>query len=171
MSTASSPIACLFHRDAYAEKVIWLPHSYMPHDVAGRAISDARLARADFGLPERGVVFCCFNNAYKLNPEIFASRMRILKAVEDSVLWLSESHPAAIENLRKAASECGVDPARLVFCRAFAVSGRSSGAPPSRGSVPGHLALQRAHDGERCVVGGLAGADADRKDLCRQGGS
>ena len=63
---------CLFRprmNDAYAEKVVTLPHSYMPHDSAGRAISDAGFERAQFGLPDDAFVFCCFNNAYKFNPE------------------------------------------------------------------------------------------------------
>ena len=42
--------------------------------------------RAQFGLPDGAFVFCCFNNAYKFNPRSFASQMRILKAVDGSVL-------------------------------------------------------------------------------------
>jgi protein O-GlcNAc transferase len=103
------------HRASYAEKIACLPHCYLPHDDAGRAIPDVTPQRGECGLPERGVVFCCFNNAYKLNPQVFASRMRILKAVEGSRLWLSEGHPAAMANLRKEAANAGVDPARLVF--------------------------------------------------------
>jgi protein O-GlcNAc transferase len=103
------------HQGGYAEKVAYLPHSYMPHDDAGRVISDRVFARAEFGLPERGFVFCCFNNAYKFNPDAFRSRMRILDAVEGSVLWLSKNHPTSADNLRKEASAAGVDPARLVF--------------------------------------------------------
>jgi len=41
--------------------------------------------------------------------------MRILKAVEGSVLWLMEDNPAAAINLRKEAAARGIDPARLVF--------------------------------------------------------
>jgi len=103
------------HCANYQEKVVWLPHSYLPHDAASRSISEQRFARHEFGLPERGFVFCCFNNAYKLNPRVFASRMRILGAVEDSVLWLSRDNEAAVENLRKEAAAAGVDPARLIF--------------------------------------------------------
>jgi protein O-GlcNAc transferase len=103
------------HRDGYAEKIVYLPESYMPHDDESRAISDRALDRAEFGLPEHGVVFCCFNNAFKFNPEVFRSRMRILSAVKGSVLWLSAVHPAATENLRREASAAGVDPSRLVF--------------------------------------------------------
>lgn len=103
------------HQESYAEKVAYLPHSYMPHDDAGRLISDRPLERAAFGLPERGFVFCCFNNAYKLDPARFASWLKLLKAVEGSVLWLSENNAAAATNLRQAAIATGVDPGRMVF--------------------------------------------------------
>jgi protein O-GlcNAc transferase len=121
------------HHDAYTEKVVTLPHSYMPHDTAGRAISDAAFERAQFGLPDGAFVFCCFNNAYKLNPRGFASRMRILKAVEGSVLWLSESHPAAMAHLRKHAAAAGVAGERLVFATRVA-------------SMADHLARHRLAD-------------------------
>ena len=99
----------------YSESIAYLPHSYMPHDDRGRAISDVSFERAGFGLPENAFVFCCFNNAYKLNPGVFRSRMKILKAVEDSVLWLTNDNITAVNNLRKEAFAAGVDPARLVF--------------------------------------------------------
>ncbi len=121
------------HHVAYAEKVVTLPHSYMPHDDVGRGISDAGFERAQFGLPDGAFVFCCFNNAYKFNPPAFASRMRILKAVEGSVLWLSESHPAAMANLRKQAAAAGVAPERLVFATRVA-------------SMADHLARHRLAD-------------------------
>ena len=121
------------HYDAYAEKVVTLPHSYMPHDGAGRAISDAGLARAQFGLADGAFVFCCFNNAYKFNPRAFASRLRILKAVEGSVLWLSEGHADAMANLRKQAAAAGVAPERLIFATRVA-------------SMADHLARHRLAD-------------------------
>jgi protein O-GlcNAc transferase len=99
----------------YLEKIAYLPHSYMPHDDRDRLIADRTFERAEFGLPESGFVFCCFNNAYKLNPHVFRSRMQILKAVEGSVLWLTRDNPSATDNLRKEAALAGVDPDRLVF--------------------------------------------------------
>ena len=65
-------------------------------------------------------VFCCFNNAYKINPDVFQSWMTIMKATDGSVLWLSELHESAQSNLRKAASAAGVDPGRLVFAKRLA---------------------------------------------------
>src|SRR5262249_42315050 len=69
----------------------------------------------DAGLPDSGFVFCCFNNSYKILPDTFAIWMRLLKAVEGSVLWLLEDNPTAAKNLRREADARGVDPTRLIF--------------------------------------------------------
>jgi protein O-GlcNAc transferase len=103
------------NQNCYREKIAYLPHSYMPHDDSGRAISDSVFTRAEFGLPENGFVFCCFNNAYKLTPHFFGARMNLLKAVPGSVLWLTRDNALAVANLRKEAAAAGVDPDRLVF--------------------------------------------------------
>jgi predicted O-linked N-acetylglucosamine transferase (SPINDLY family) len=41
--------------------------------------------------------------------------MRILRAVDGSVLWLLRDNPAAEGNLRRQAHARGIDPARLIF--------------------------------------------------------
>ena len=97
----------------YAEKPVYLPGSYYPSD-RGRPIAEAP-ARRELGLPEAAVLFCCFNQAYKITPPVFAAWMRLLRDVPQSVLWLLEMDRAASENLRAAAQRAGVDPARLVF--------------------------------------------------------
>jgi protein O-GlcNAc transferase len=66
-------------------------------------------------LPENGFVFCSFNNSYKFTPEIFDVWMRLLKEVDGSVLWLSETNETATRNLRHQAQSLGIDPSRLVF--------------------------------------------------------
>jgi protein O-GlcNAc transferase len=106
----------------YLEKIAYLPDSYMPNDDSKRIISDRIFERAEFGLPESGFVFCCFNNSYKLTPDVFDGWARILKAVEASVLWLSVANPLAMTNLKKEISARGVDPDRLVFARQVAAS-------------------------------------------------
>jgi protein O-GlcNAc transferase len=103
------------HQKGYAEKIAYLPHSYMPHDDKSRAGLGRSFKRAEFGLPENGFVFCCFNNAYKLNPALFQSRMKILKAVEGSALWLTGTNSVAVDNLRREAMAAGIDPDRLIF--------------------------------------------------------
>ena len=99
---------------AYSEKIAYLPHSYQVND-RQRVISDKVFTRAELGLPEQGFVFCSFNNNYKILPATFESWMRILKAVEGSVLWLYEDNPVAAEHLKKEALREGVDSARIIF--------------------------------------------------------
>jgi predicted O-linked N-acetylglucosamine transferase (SPINDLY family) len=101
-------------QQAYSEKIVYLPNSYQVND-RKRLISDRQFTRQGLGLPENGFVFCCFNNNFKILPATFAGWMRILKAVEGSVLWLFQDNPWAVENLKQEALNHGVDPSRLVF--------------------------------------------------------
>ena len=97
----------------YSEKIVYLP-SYQAND-RKRIISDRVFTRQELGLPEKGFVFCCFNNNYKILPATFNGWMRILKAVEGSVLFLYAESKWAEENLKKEAEARGVDSSRLVF--------------------------------------------------------
>lgn len=101
---------------AYAEKIVWLPDSYQAND-RSRAIADLPADRAAHGLPTDAFVFCCFNDNYKITPDVFASWMRILNAVDGSVLWLFEDNPVAADNLRREAAARGIAPDRMVFAR------------------------------------------------------
>lgn len=98
----------------YAENVVRLPHCYQPSDTT-RTLADRPMTRAEWGLPEEGFVFCSFNNNYKILPDVFAVWMRLLRAVEGSVLWLRTGQPESKDNLRAAAAAHGIDPGRLVF--------------------------------------------------------
>jgi predicted O-linked N-acetylglucosamine transferase (SPINDLY family) len=98
----------------YSEKVVYLPHSYQPND-SQRPISEKVFSRLELGLPEDAFVFCCFNNSFKIMPEVFESWLRIASTVEGSVLWLLESNPWMADNLRKEAHKRGFDSNRLVF--------------------------------------------------------
>ena len=82
-----------------------------------RAPVQQPLDRADYGLPESGFVFCCFNNGYKLTPDAFALWMRLLLRVDGSVLWLLADSEVFARNLRKYAGEGGVNPDRLIFAK------------------------------------------------------
>ena len=98
----------------FAEKIVYLPHSYQVND-SKRKISDKIFTKKVLGLPEQGFVYCCFNNNYKILPQVYDSWMRILNAVEGSVLWLFEDNATAANNLRKEAQLRGIDGHRLVF--------------------------------------------------------
>jgi predicted O-linked N-acetylglucosamine transferase (SPINDLY family) len=101
-------------RKHYREQVVRLPHCYQAND-RKRPMAERVLTRVELGLPAGAFVFCCFNNSYKITPATFASWMRILQAVEGSVLWLRDANPVAVANLRREAERRGVSGARLVF--------------------------------------------------------
>jgi predicted O-linked N-acetylglucosamine transferase (SPINDLY family) len=118
-------------RKFYAEQVVQMPHSYQAND-RSRPISARILSRTELGLPEVGMVFCCFNNNYKIMPATFDCWVRILNAVPGSVLWLLADNPASVNNLRREAEQRGLDPERLIFA--------------DRMPVADHLARHRAAD-------------------------
>jgi protein O-GlcNAc transferase len=118
-------------QSSYTEKVVYLPNSYQVND-RKRLISDRQFTRHELGLPEDEFVFCCFNNNFKILPVTFASWMRILKAVEGSVLWLFRDNPWAVVNLKKEAEKQGISADRLLFAE--------------RLPLPEHLARHRQAD-------------------------
>jgi predicted O-linked N-acetylglucosamine transferase (SPINDLY family) len=113
----------------YGEQLALLP-CYQPND-RKRPVGK-KPTRAEAGLPEQGFVFCCFNQTFKITPDIFTIWVRLLQAVPNSVLWLLECNRWAKENLHKEAQAGGVDPSRLIF------------AP--RVPIPDHLARHTLAD-------------------------
>jgi len=97
----------------YAEKIVYLP-SYQVND-STESPPEVMLTRKDLGLPEKGFVFCCFNNTYKITPTVFDSWARILQRVKDSVMMIYVSNNLAKENLLKEIVLRGIDPERLIF--------------------------------------------------------
>ncbi|WP_162249247.1 MULTISPECIES: tetratricopeptide repeat protein [unclassified Rhizobacter] len=118
-------------QQACSEKLVFLPDSYQVND-SKRPIASLQATRTNAGLPPDGFVYCCFNNNYKITPDVFDAWMRVLQAVPGSVLWLLQDNEAAAANLRREAHARGVDPQRLVF------------AP--RVAMPEHLARHRLAD-------------------------
>ena len=104
------------HKLFYKEKVAYLPNSYQANDEKKR-IGSRIFNRQETGLPDKGFVFCCFNNNYKIVPETFDRWMQILLKVDDSVLWLIEDNQSSATNLRKETVTRGVNPERLVFAQ------------------------------------------------------
>jgi hypothetical protein len=115
----------------FSEALVRLPGSYQPNDRL-RASAAQVPTRSACGLPPSGFVFACFNQPYKIDPELFAGWMGLLRGLPGSVLWLIGGLPEAAEHLRAAAQQAGVAPARLVF------------APPV--PLPAHLARHALAD-------------------------
>ena len=97
----------------YSEQVVYLP-CYQVND-RQREVSERVFTRSELGLPETGVVYCCFNATYKIGPQVFAAWMQILAQVPGSTLLLLQTHALAVSHLRAAARAAGMDPQRLVF--------------------------------------------------------
>jgi predicted O-linked N-acetylglucosamine transferase (SPINDLY family) len=95
------------------EKLVLVPAPHAAYD-ADQPIGEAG-TRQLHGLPASGFVFCCFNQAFKLSPEMFALWMRLLLRVPGSVLWLLDAGPLTRRNLAMEAEQAGVAAHRLVF--------------------------------------------------------
>ena len=98
----------------YSEKIIYLPICYQVND-STREISTVRITKEMAGLPKDVFIFCCFNNNYKILPDIFNIWMQILLETNDSVLWLLKDNETASDNLKREAEIRGVNPNRLIF--------------------------------------------------------
>ncbi len=102
----------------YSEKVVRLP-CYQAND-RRRVVAEHRPSRTEVGLPEDGVVFCCFNGAQKISRFTFDRWMEILKRTPDSVLWLLDTHAETNARLAGHAEARGVARERLVFATKLA---------------------------------------------------
>jgi predicted O-linked N-acetylglucosamine transferase (SPINDLY family) len=98
----------------FSEKIVQLPDSYQVNDTH-RRVSPNVPTRQQAGLPERGFVFCSFNNNWKITPAVFDVWMRLLRQIDGSVLWLLGDNDGSMRNLRLEAQKRGIDPSRLVF--------------------------------------------------------
>ena len=104
----------------FSEKIIRLPHTYQAND--DKRVAAETQGRSSYGLPENAVVFCSFNGAFKLTPDMFDCWLQLLEAVDRSVLWMLKPEDMARQALAARAQSRGIDPARLVFAPMVAPS-------------------------------------------------
>lgn len=111
----------LEHQAHYSETLALMPDCYLPHD--DKLTASATPERGDVGLPKDALVFCSFNQSYKLNPETFSIWCKLLAEVPGSVLWLLQPKDAsATDNLRREARARHIAPERLIFAPAMPLS-------------------------------------------------
>jgi protein O-GlcNAc transferase len=104
------------HKPFYNEKVVYLPNCYQAND-SKRKIAAGAPNRLECGLPASSFVFCCFNNCYKILPDMFDRWMLVLSQINGSVLWLLATTPETMSNLCREAAARNIDPQRLVFAK------------------------------------------------------
>jgi predicted O-linked N-acetylglucosamine transferase (SPINDLY family) len=90
------------------------------------------MTRAEAGLPETGMVYCCFNATHKITQPVFNRWLAILGQVPGSVLWLLDAGAETNQRLRGYATDHGIDADRIVFAE--------------RMSLPQHLARHALAD-------------------------
>ena len=98
----------------YSEKIIYMPHSYQPNDNQ-IIVPELKTTKSDHGLPDGKFVFCCFNQNYKIGINEFNIWMRVLKKIDNSILWLIESNKKAKQNIHKQAELNNISSSRIIF--------------------------------------------------------
>ncbi len=98
----------------FSEKIVALPDTYWATDDR-RAEPGPAPSRAGAGLPDEGFVFCCFNQNWKITPEMFDIWARLMRAVPGSVLWMLKDNETSAENLRREIQARGLEETRLIF--------------------------------------------------------
>jgi len=98
----------------FSEKPLYIEGAMIP--LHHEPVASGLVHREDVGLPQDAVVLACFNNIYKITPEIFACWMRILQQVPQSILWLLDDNPWATENLKHQAQQWDLQD-RIVFAQ------------------------------------------------------
>ncbi len=101
------------NQSGFTEEPLYLKATYLVVDPNTEL--QPGVTRAQFNLPEDGMIYCALLNSYKITPEMFGAWMNILKAVPDSVLWLVDENPTTRKNLESYATSHGIDKARLHF--------------------------------------------------------
>ncbi|XP_059295862.1 probable UDP-N-acetylglucosamine--peptide N-acetylglucosaminyltransferase SEC isoform X2 [Lycium ferocissimum] len=103
----------------YSEKLVHLPHCYFVNDYKQKNCDvldpSVQPKRSDYGLPEDKFIFACFNQLYKMDPEIFITWCNILKRVPNSALWLLRFPAAGEMRLRAHAAAQGLQPDQIIF--------------------------------------------------------
>ncbi|CAO2045810.1 unnamed protein product [Urochloa humidicola] len=109
--------SCYAH--IYSEKLVHLPHCYFVNDYKQKnqdcLTPVCPHKRSDYGLPEDKFIFACFNQLYKMDPEIFDTWCNILKRVPNSALWLLRFPAAGETRVRSHAVARGVRPDQIIF--------------------------------------------------------
>ena len=98
----------------YSEAILRLPGCFMPAADMEKG-SRTGMDRAGAGLPATGVVFCSFNQTYKIEPELFDSWMDLPATVPESVLWLASAPEEARVVLQGRLRGRGLAEERLIF--------------------------------------------------------
>lgn len=101
------------NRKFFSESIVYLP-SYQANN-SKRPRHHLAPVPDELSLTKKHFSFCCFNNNFKITPDIFDSWMRILSQVENSVMYLYADNLTTRNNLIQEAALRKVNADRLIF--------------------------------------------------------
>lgn len=97
----------------FTEKPLYVDGTFIPLTAPKNDLPTVH--RADVHLPENAFVMGAFGNVYKITPDMFASWMRLLHRIPNSVLWLIDDNSVTTANLKKQISKAKGDLSRVIF--------------------------------------------------------
>ena len=97
----------------FTEKPLYVEGSFIPINPDSDPV--VSVCRTEFGLSDDAFVMTAFGNVYKVNTDMFACWMRLLRRIPNSLLWLMDDNPSTTEALKAEAKKHGTDVNRLVF--------------------------------------------------------
>lgn len=100
-------------RPYFTEKPLYLEGSFLP--MVSYAASNVRVSREELGIPANAFAMGAQGNTYKITPDMFASWMRLLGRIPDSVICLIDDNKACTANLREQARLHGIAQEKLIF--------------------------------------------------------
>lgn len=71
--------------------------------------------RQQYGLPDDAIIYCNFNQLYKIDPATLLMWVNILKAVPKSYLWLLRFPAVGETNIHQTAVSLGLPQGRIIF--------------------------------------------------------
>ena len=98
----------------FSEKIISLPNCYQPNDDK-KIISEKKITKKEYNLPENKFIFCNFNRSYKINFKMLNVWSDILKQKDNSIIWLFADNEITKKNLKDEFSKLGINSSRVVF--------------------------------------------------------
>lgn len=98
----------------FSESICTLPICYQPND-QDRQIAEVATTKNDHNLEPSYFTFACFNQLYKLRPDVVLVWIDLLREFPSSQLWLLRGAELAMKNLIEYFENHGIDKKRIVF--------------------------------------------------------
>lgn len=98
----------------FTEQPIFVEGSVVPL-LDASPINAIKKNRTEYGLPDDGIILGCFNNIYKITPEILSIWAEILNKNEAAILWLLNDNKWATSNLKMQLKKHGISDSRIFF--------------------------------------------------------